>query len=479
MIFRRLFHSHLAQASYLIGCGASHEAIVIDPHRDVDLFLNAARAEGVRIIAVTETHVHADFLSGSHELAAHTGARLYLSGEGRGPWSYSDDLIRDAEAVLLHDRFVIRIGAVRIEVLHTPGHTPEHLTFLITDTAVADEPMGAVTGDFVFVGDIGRPDLLERAVRVTGSADAAAHQLYRSLGRLAPYPDYLQVWPGHGAGSACGRGLSAVPQSTLGYERRHNWALRTGDENAFVTDVLSGQPDAPAYFKEMKRLNANGVPPWREVMRPAFVAPDEVVAALARGTTVIDTRSADGFAAEHIPGTINIPFNRAFLTWVGSLVPLEGEVILIGEEAQLGQAVGDLGLIGFDHVVGYTGPDVVESWRRGNRALEPVVTASVLQVAPRLQSGGVTLLDVRSSSERAAEHIPGSVHIPLGALSDSLDQLDHTHPIVVHCQSGGRSAIAASVLLARGFTDVENLEGGLDAWRDAGGSVANDGVSLS
>jgi hydroxyacylglutathione hydrolase len=251
MLLRRFFHPRLAQSSYLIACSMSREAIVIDPHRDVELFLAAARAEGVKITAVTETHVHADFLSGSRDLAAQTGARLYLSGEGRGPWSYTEDFVRSAEAVLLRDGHVIRIGAVRIDAIHTPGHTPEHLTFLVTDTAGAGEPMGAVTGDFVFVGDVGRPDLLERAVHVKGSADGAARQLYHSLARLASYSDYLQLWPGHSAGSACGKGLSAVPHSTLGYERRHNWALRVDDEDRFVVEIMRGQPDAPAYFTDM------------------------------------------------------------------------------------------------------------------------------------------------------------------------------------------------------------------------------------
>jgi hydroxyacylglutathione hydrolase len=226
MLLRRFFHPRLAQSSYLIACGTSREAWVIDPHRNVDLYLAAAQQEGVRIVGVAETHVHADFLSGACELAARAGARLYLSGEGRGPWTYTDDYIKRSGAARLHDGYTVRIGAVRLDVMHTPGHTPEHLTFFVTDTAAAAEPMGVVTGDFLFVGDVGRPDLLEVAVQVAGSADRSARQLFQSLTRLATYADYLQVWPGHGAGSACGKGLSAVPQSTLGYERRYNWALR-------------------------------------------------------------------------------------------------------------------------------------------------------------------------------------------------------------------------------------------------------------
>jgi hydroxyacylglutathione hydrolase len=471
MLLRRLFHPRLAQSSYLIACGASHEAIVIDPHRDVEVFLAAARAEGARIVAVTETHVHADFLSGSHDLAAQTGARLFLSGEGRGPWSYTDDFIRSSNAVLLQDGYVIRIGAVRIEVMHTPGHTPEHLTFIVTDTAGAGEPMGAITGDFVFVGDVGRPDLLERAVHVKGSAEPGARQLYHSLARLRPYADYLQLWPGHSAGSACGKGLSAVPHSTLGYERRHNWALRVGDEAAFVGEVLRGQPEPPSYFAEMKRLNARGSAPWSHRSQPTRLGPDEIASAIARGSVVIDTRPTEEYAAGHIPGTLNIALDRSFLTWAGSLVPLTDEVVLIAPEAEVTEAVSDLGLIGIDGVVGHAGPDVIEAWRNGGRLLEQVRIVSAADVAGQLARGDIVILDVRGSAERVQGHIPGSVHIPLAELRDRLGELGRDQALVAQCQGGARSAVAASLLLARGFTDVQNLRGGLTAWREAGQAV--------
>jgi len=471
MLLRRFFQPRLAQSSYLIACGASREAIVIDPHRDVEVFLAAARAEGVRITAVTETHVHADFLSGSRDLAAQTGARLFLSGEGRGPWSYTDDFIRSANAVLLQDGYVIRIGAIRIEIMHTPGHTPEHLTFVVTDTAGAGEPMGAITGDFVFVGDVGRPDLLERAVHVAGSAEPGARQLFHSLARLSPYADYLQLWPGHSAGSACGKGLSAVPHSTLGYERRHNWALRIHDEGAFVGEVLRGQPEPPTYFAEMKRLNARGSSPWNHIARPTSVGPDEIAAALARHSVVIDTRPAEDYAAGHIAGTVNIPLDRSFVTWAGSLVPLTAEVLLIGVEAPVTEGVSDLGLIGIDRVVGHAGPAVIEAWRKAGRPLEEVKTVSVTEVAGRLQRGGITVLDVRGAAERSQGHIPGSLHIPLAELRDRVGELGRDQTLVTQCQGGARSAIAASLLMACGFAEVENLQGGLNAWQEAGQSV--------
>lgn len=474
MLLRRFFQARLAQATYLIACSASREAIVIDPHRDVKVFLAAARAEGVRITAVTETHVHADFLSGSRDLAGETGAQLYLSGAGRGPWSYTDDFVSRARAVLLRDGDVIRIGAVRLETLHTPGHTPEHLTFLVTDTAAAGEPMGAVTGDFLFVGDVGRPDLLERAVHVVGSADGAARQLYHSLGRLTRYPDYLQLWPGHSAGSACGKGLSAVPQSTLGYERRHNWALCVEDEEAFVSSVLEGQPEPPAYFADMKRLNARGSAPLKEIPPPAPMSSEDVAAAMTHGVVVIDGRLTEEYAAGHIPGTMHIPMDRSFVTWMGSLVPLGAQVVLVGEQAQLAAAVDDLRLIGMDHVVGCASAEVVQAWRESGKPLQSVAGASPDDVAARVHRGGVTVLDVRTPAEWTQSRIPGATHIPLTELPSRIGEIQTDQPVIVHCQGGARSAIAASLLQARGFTAVEDLRGGLNAWREAGHGVVTD-----
>lgn len=474
MLLRRLFHPQLAQSSYLIGCGASGEALVIDPHRDVERYIETATAEGLRIVAVTETHVHADFLSGSRELAARTGARLYLSGEGRGPWSYTNAYIRDSGATLLQDGAAIQIGAIRAVAVHTPGHTPEHLSFLITDTPTAPEPMGAVTGDFVFVGDVGRPDLLETAVHVAGSADTSARQLHHSLRRFATHADYLQLWPGHSAGSACGKGLSAVPHSTLGYERRHNWAFGIDDEDAFVRAVLEGQPEAPAYFAEMKRANACGPRPWRDVMRPALVAPDEFAAIVARRGLVIDTRSAADFRAGHVPGTINIPLDRSFLTWAGSIVPLSSDIVLVGDETRLSAAVSDLALIGIDRVVGYAGSDIIEAWSRSGRRLEQSAQVSAVDMADHLHRQAATVIDVRGGAEWHAAHIAGAMHVPLGTLRDRASELPRDRQVVVHCQTGGRSAIAVSILQASGFLNVLDMSGGLAAWQAAGHPVVTN-----
>ena len=253
MFVKRFFEPSIAQASYLIGCQKTGEAIVIDANRDVEQYIQAAEEEGLRITQVTETHIHADFVSGSRELAHRTGASLCLSDEGDKDWKYQFD----------HDRKLkhgdrIGIGNVRVDVLHTPGHTPEHLTFLITDGAVADKPIAAVTGDFVFVGDVGRPDLLERAANMVGTMEEGAKTLWASLQAFAKQDDWLQIWPGHGAGSSCGKGISSIPSSTLGYEKRFNWAFTAKSEADFVKAVLEGQPEPPKYFAKMKRVNKEG-----------------------------------------------------------------------------------------------------------------------------------------------------------------------------------------------------------------------------
>jgi hydroxyacylglutathione hydrolase len=256
MLFRRFYDDGLAQASYLIGCQRSGEAIVVDPNMDIEVYVRAAERENVRIVHVTETHIHADFASGIRHLARATGATVHVSGEGGEGWQYS--FAQDAAVNTLHDGDRISVGEVHLDVVHTPGHTPEHLTFLVIDAARSDAPVGALTGDFLFVGDVGRPDLLERAAGQAGTMRSSAATLYRSLQRFKGYPDYLQIWPGHGAGSACGKAMSAASQSTLGYERVANWALEPISEEDFVERVLDGQPTAPPYFGAMKVRNRDG-----------------------------------------------------------------------------------------------------------------------------------------------------------------------------------------------------------------------------
>jgi hydroxyacylglutathione hydrolase len=348
MIVRRFFDVRLAQTSYLIGCGRTGTAVVIDPLRDIRQYLDAAEAEGLRISHVTETHIHADFVSGARDLAQRTGATLLLSDEGDANWKYA--YAKAAGARLVKDGDEFMVGNVTVRIVHTPGHTPEHICFLITDTAAADEPIAIATGDFVFVGDVGRPDLLERAAKYEGTMEAAAHTLFRSLTKFRALPDWLQIWPGHGAGSACGKGLSAVPHSTVGYEKRFNWALQVTDEDAFVRAVLEGQPEPPTYFAQMKRINKEGPAPFDPAARPRVGGLAELRAALAAGTMVVDTRRAEAFAAGFVPGTINIPLNKSFNTWAGWFMPFDRDAVLVVDDADAGEALRELAMVGLDRV---------------------------------------------------------------------------------------------------------------------------------
>lgn len=469
MIFKRLYDDGLAQASYLIGCAQAGEAVVVDPLRDVDRYLAAAEAEQVRITAVTETHIHADFLSGSRELAARTGARLHLSAEGGPDWQYAFAAADGAR--LLQDGDEIVVGHVRLRAMHTPGHTPEHLSFLVTDGAVATDPMGIVSGDFVFVGDVGRPDLLEKAARVEGSAEAGARVLWRSLERFRALPDHLQVWPGHGAGSACGKGLSAMPQSTVGYEKLYNWGVGAGSEAEFVRGVLADQPEPPAYFAEMKRRNRAGPPVLGALPRPARLAPAELAARLEAGAVVVDIRPQAVAAAGRLPGTLSIPLNKSFVTWAGSLLPYDTPFYLVTGDGPGGEsaarAARELAMIGLDHVAGWVGEEALEWWAAAGREL-----AEIPHLHPRdlARQPGAVVLDVRGSAEWRAGHLPGVPNIPLAELQARAAEVPAGRPLVLQCQGGGRSHIAASLLQVRGV-EVANLAGGFGAWEREGLAV--------
>jgi hydroxyacylglutathione hydrolase len=450
MFVKRFFEPSIAQASYMIGCQRTGEAIVIDANRDVDQYIDTAEQEGLRITQVTETHIHADYLSGSRDLAQRTGASLCLSDEGDRDWKYQ----------FPHDRKLkqgdrITIGNIAIDVLHTPGHTPEHLTFLVTDGAAADRPIAAVTGDFLFVGDVGRPDLLERAANIAGTMEKGARVLWKSLQTFAEHDEWLQIWPGHGAGSACGKGISSIPSSTLGYERRFNWAFGCKTEDEFVNRVLAGQPEPPKYFATMKRLNRDvgGPEPGADV--PSYrPTPEEV---LATDAPVIDTRPAHEFAESHRHGAINIPLNGSFLTWAGWLIPYDKDFFLFTDREPEVRRL--LSLIGLQRVAG-----VMPAFAaRGGGEIRQ---ASALDVASKLAS--LTVVDVRSANEWDSGHIPGAIHIPLGYLADRAKELPVDRPIVVQCQSGGRSSIAASVLERLGVANVTNLAGGITAWAAEG-----------
>lgn len=474
MILERFYDDKLAQTSYLIGCAATGEAVVVDANRDVQQYIDAAAAAELCVTHVTETHIHADFVSGSRELAARTGAVLFLSAEGGPDWQYMFGAEAGAESV--RDGDTLQVGNIRLTALHTPGHTPEHLTFLVTDGAAADRPVGALTGDFLFVGDVGRPDLLERAAGVHGAMEAGARSLFRSLRRFrAQQPDWLQIWPGHGAGSACGKGIGAMPQTTLGYEALFNWALAHDDEAEFVSAVLAGQPEPPRYFAEMKRINRDGPTLLGGFSRPPRIAAEALDGLLAGGATVVDTRSADDYAASHVPGTINIPLVRSFTTWAGWLVPYHEDFHLIADPGAVDEAVRDLAMIGLDRVVGVIEPSALAARTRAGGAEATIDRIDADQLAARVAAGDVSVVDIRGVAEWEAGHVPGAPNIPLGYLAERLDELPAERPVVVHCESGGRSAIAASLLRAHGVDAVVDFHGGFRAWRDAGHPVESGG----
>jgi hydroxyacylglutathione hydrolase len=308
MIFRRFYDDALAQASYMIACERSGEAIVVDPNMNTNTYLRAAKEEGVRLVYVTETHIHADFASGSRALTAASGAQLYVSAEGGPEWQYG--FARAPGVHLLTDGDTLEVGQVRLTARHTPGHTPEHLTFLVTDTARSSLPVGAITGDFVFVGDVGRPDLLERAAGKVGTMRGAAASLYASVRSFATLPDHIQIWPGHGAGSACGKAMSSAAQSTLGYERAANWAFAPMTESEFVDRVLDGQPDAPPYFGAMKLRNRDAGAP-RTLSLPRMLDSDDVVHATAvPDVFILDVRNRDEYDRGHIANSVLIPLTE-------------------------------------------------------------------------------------------------------------------------------------------------------------------------
>ncbi len=473
MLLKYFYDDNIAHASYMVGCQATGEALIVDPGRDIDVYLQEAEEQEMKIVAATETHIHADFVSGSRELAERVGAKLYLSDEGDEDWKYQ--YLDGYDHELVYDGSTFFVGNIKLEVMHTPGHTPEHVSFILTDTAGADEPMGIFTGDFVFVGDIGRPDLLEEAAGIMNTAEPGARRMFHSVQRFKALPDYLQVWPAHGAGSACGKALGAIPSSTIGYEKLFNWAMQYEDEDAFVTALLSGQPEAPKYFAMMKKLNKAGMPVLNGLPQPPRMDASKLQAALSEGLKVIDTRPAEDFAAGHIPGTINIPLNQSFTNWAGWLLSYEQPFYLIINPEALTEAVHDLIYIGLDNLNGYFDPSVVSAWAEMGNELQSYAITTPTEMAEQITSGAVTVLDVRNVSEWDEGHLPNARHIMLGYLADRIADVPTDKPVVVQCRTGSRSAIGASVLQAQGVTNVLNLDGGYQEWAGANLPIERNG----
>lgn len=466
MILRLIYEENLAQASYLVGCSATGEALIIDPNQATERYIELANRKGLCITAITETHIHADFVSGARELARKTDAQLYLSDAGSAEWKYQ--YAQEDRARLLRDGDRFNVGNILIQALHTPGHTPEHLSFLLTDSAATNEPMGLFTGDFLFVGDVGRPDLLERATGISGNAEIGAGQLFRSIQLIRELPDYLQVWPGHGAGSACGRALGAIPQSTLGYEKRTNWAFESLDEKGFIQKVLTGQPEPPAYFAQMKRINRAGTQSTgQNVILQAETSWDQLLADRQAGIPIIDTRPPQQYAAGHIPGTITIPLGSSFLTWAGWLLPYDRPFSLIVAKANDTQAREQLRLIGLEQIAHIWNETIIAAWQE-RHSLARSQQITVAEARALLEQEAATLIDVRNNEEYAAGHIAGSQHIHLGYLKKKMGQIPKEKPIIVHCQGGTRSPIGASLLEAHHYSQVLDLTGGFSDWQQAG-----------
>lgn len=457
MLFKRFYDEDLAQASYLIGCQETGEAVVVDPRRDAQVYLDEVRAQGMTITAVTETHIHADYLSGGREFAAATGAALYLSDEGGGDWQYGF-----AHEGLRHGSRVT-IGNLTLEARHTPGHTPEHLSFLLTDGAATDQPGFFLTGDFVFVGDLGRPDLLDEAGIGADTREPLARALFRSLrDEFLTLPNFIQVWPGHGAGSACGRSLGAAPSTTVGYEKLVAWwadyATRD-DEEGFVRALLEGQSDAPAYFGRMKRYNRDGPTLLGDRGKVERLEPSGL-SGVGDTLLLIDTRARDVYEGDAVRGALHIPAGKTFVTHASYVIdPEDGReiVLLASDEAQAASLRDRLSYVGIDNVVGY----VTDFGDLERTHIQTVAPEALTKLTDPF------ILDIRTQSEFDAGHLPGAHRLHAGQVLWNLGDLPKDRPLVTHCQSGARSTVIVSALRAAGFGNVLELEGSYLGWKRA------------
>ncbi|MDT5051623.1 MAG: hydroxyacylglutathione hydrolase [Mycobacterium sp.] len=455
MIFTQHYLACLSQGSYLIGDESTGRAVVVDPRRDIDDYLSEAAEHGLRIERVIETHIHADFLTGHLELAAATGAQI----------CYSEEADVEFPVEPLRDGQRISLGEVTLEVLATPGHTPESICIVVYERGDDEVPYGVLTGDTLFVGDVGRPDLLAG----TGlSSETLARTLYDSLhDKLLKLPDATRVFPAHGAGSACGKQLSSETSSTIGEQRRNNYALQLTDVDQFVAAITEGQAPRPRYF-EFDSLRNRELRPLLDVKPPPLLDIDDVCEHARAGAILLDAREQAAYASGHLRGAVNVGLQGRFAESAGLIFPPDRDIVLVGDAALADESKTRLSRVGFDQVIGQLRdlpsvftqrPDLVETASR--------VTAE--QLAELLGSRpGLQLVDVRNPGETEDGVIPGAQEIPLPTLTDSIESLDQREPVVAYCASGYRSLVAASVLRASGFADVSDLVGGFDAWQDAG-----------
>ncbi|MBM3401605.1 MAG: MBL fold metallo-hydrolase [Bacteroidetes bacterium] len=460
MFFQHIYDKSLAQSSYFIGCQKAGVAAVIDPKRDVDTYLEIAKVNNMEITHIFETHIHADFLAGSRELSKLTGAQMYLSDEGGPGWEY------EFAHHGLKDGDKIKLANLVFEVLHTPGHTPESISFLLTDIPASKEAVMLFTGDFVFVGDIGRPDLLEKAAGMVGTMDAGAKQMYKSIQRFSSLPDYIQVWPGHGAGSACGKSLGSVPSTTVGYEKLRNWAFSYDkDESGFVQYLLADQPEPPKYFAMMKKLNKVDRPLLTEVPVLKKLAASELKDAMDKGMKVLDARDKVEFEAGFIPGSLNIQGNNSFATWAGWFLNYEEKFIILADESKLDDLTRKLMRIGLDNIYGYIPSTTV--WTEAGGQLEKAIIIS-LEEAKKLMQGDIQIVDLRGLTEFNSGHIGNADNVFVGTLPQNLDKISKDKKVVIHCQGGDRAAIGYSILVKNGFKNISNFSGGINDWVNKG-----------
>jgi hydroxyacylglutathione hydrolase len=451
MYFEQFYLGCLAHASYMLA--SEGEAIVVDPQRDVDIYLKAAAEHGLRIQHIFETHLHADFVSGHKELAERTGAKIYIGKSAGARFS----------RVEVGDGFQLRVGKMRIDVLETPGHTPESICLVVTNEENSPKPWGVLTGDTLFIGDVGRPDLSKTLT----SAELAA-KLYDSLHqKLLKLPDDVLVYPAHGAGSLCGRNMRAERSSTIGTERLTNYALQIPSRDEFVRELTSRVPVRPDYFLQDAEINREGAPALSELPKLAAISPRQLKTLIDEDAIALDVRPASEFAAGHVPGSINIALSGQFASWAGALLGLACRPILIADTVdQLSEAQIRLARVGIEGVRGYLEGGVA-AWRQAGLPVSQLQEIAVDTLREQMRGRRLHLIDVRREGEWKAGHIDGAEWLPLDSFKNSSLSVERSAPIAVHCKSGYRSAIACSLLQRAGFTNVRNVVGGFDAWQAA------------
>lgn len=450
MYFKSFFDKPLAQMAYLVGCQQTGEAIIIDPLRELDNYVKAAEDEGLKITHAAETHIHADFASGLRDANRKLGAKLYVSDMGGEDWQYEN---MPDDTVYLKEGDTIEVGNITLDVLYTPGHTPESLSFLLTDKGGGSSlPMGLFSGDFLFVGDVGRPDLLEEAAKMEGTTESGAKDMYESVQKSKDLPDYLQIWPGHGAGSACGKSLGAVPVSTLGYEKENNWAYQIDDEEDFKKELTTDQPEPPTYFSHMKKINKENVP--LAIDTRVYPVSKEKLTDLT-----IDLRPREVYQAEHLKGTLNIPIGSSFSSYVGWFVNYNEELTFIGSKEDADEASKQLQQIGYDRVKGYLPANELEN----TVAALTIGTDEFIDLYKKEQ---LNILDVRNKSEWEEGHLDNAKRVLFGNLLEEEIPFDKNQPLFVHCETGIRSGIAIGALEKRGFTNIINIKDGYGPIRE-------------